>query len=113
MLFLYTVSWRYKRDCLHASIDILFYIMLYIILHDEDFTLDPFIPRSYLRYRKGPDLDQPPQTTICSYAREIYLEILVPYLNNPPEGSIFGRNIIKERHGTVKLENGEVMLKNT
>ena len=30
-LFLYTVSWRYKRDYLYASIDILFYIMFYII----------------------------------------------------------------------------------
>ena len=29
-VFLYTVSWRYKTDCLHASIDILFYIMFYI-----------------------------------------------------------------------------------
>ena len=30
--FLYTVSWRYKRgDYLHASIDILFYVMFYII----------------------------------------------------------------------------------
>ena len=27
LLFLYTVSWRYNRDYLHASIDILFYIM--------------------------------------------------------------------------------------
>ena len=31
LLFLYTVLWRYKRDCVHASIDILFYIMFYII----------------------------------------------------------------------------------
>ena len=31
LLFLYTVSWRYKRDYLHASIDILFYIMFYVI----------------------------------------------------------------------------------
>ena len=31
LLFLYTVSWRYKIDYLHASIDILFYIMFYII----------------------------------------------------------------------------------
>ena len=29
--YLYTVSCRYKRDYLHASIDILFYIMFYII----------------------------------------------------------------------------------
>ena len=31
LLFLYTVSWAYKRDYLHASIDIWFYIMFYII----------------------------------------------------------------------------------
>ena len=31
LLFLYTVSWRYKRDYIHASIDILFYIMFYTI----------------------------------------------------------------------------------
>ena len=30
-LFLYTVSLRYKRDYLCARIDILFYIMLYIL----------------------------------------------------------------------------------
>ena len=31
LLFLYRVSWKYKQDYLHASIDILFYIMFYII----------------------------------------------------------------------------------
>ena len=31
LLFLYTVSWRYKRDYLHARIDILLCIILYII----------------------------------------------------------------------------------
>ena len=31
LLFLYSVSWRYKNDYLHASIDILFEIMLYTI----------------------------------------------------------------------------------
>ena len=34
LLFLYTVSWRYKRK-------------------------DSFIPRSYLHYKKGPDLNLP------------------------------------------------------
>ena len=29
-LFLYTIPWRYKKYYLHASIDILFYIMFYI-----------------------------------------------------------------------------------
>ena len=31
LLFLYVVSWRHKRDYLHASIDILFYIVFYVI----------------------------------------------------------------------------------
>ena len=31
LLFLYAVSWNYKRDYLHANIDILFYIIFYII----------------------------------------------------------------------------------
>ena len=31
LLFLYTVSWKYMRDYLHASINILFHIMFYII----------------------------------------------------------------------------------
>ena len=31
LLFLYTISWRYKRDCLHASSYILFYIMFHTI----------------------------------------------------------------------------------
>ena len=29
--FLYSASWEYKRDYLHASIGILFWIMFYII----------------------------------------------------------------------------------
>ena len=39
--------------------------------------------------------------------------ILVPYLNNPSEETIFGSNKIKEQHGTMKLQNEEVMLRNT
>ena len=31
LLILYTVSWRYKRDYLHAGIDVLFYVMFCII----------------------------------------------------------------------------------
>ena len=30
-LILYTASWRYKRNYLHVSIDILFYIIFYIV----------------------------------------------------------------------------------
>ena len=42
-----------------------------------------------------------------------YLEILVPYLNNPSEEAIFGINKIKEELETFKLLNEEVMLRNT
>ena len=38
------------------------------------------------------------------------LEILVPYLNNSSEETIFGSNKIKEKHETMKLQN-EVHLK--
>ena len=31
LLLLYAVSWSYKRDYVHASTDILFYIIFYII----------------------------------------------------------------------------------
>ena len=42
-----------------------------------------------------------------------YLEILVPYLNNPSyEEAIFGSNKINKGGETMKLENEEVMLKN-
>ena len=37
-------------------------------------------------------------------------EILVPYLNNPSEETIFGSNKIKEQRGTMKLQNEEVIL---
>ena len=43
----------------------------------------------------------------------IYLEILVPYLNNPSEEAIFGSNKSKEKNETMTLQNEEVMLKNT
>ena len=42
-----------------------------------------------------------------------YLEILVPYFNNPSEETIYGSNKIKEKHETMKLQNEEVMLRNT
>ena len=44
-----------------------------------------------------------------------YLETLVPYLNNPSEEAryIIASNKIKEQHETIKLQNEEVMLKNT
>ena len=37
------------------------------------------------------------------------LEILVPYLSNPSEETIFGSNKIKEQHATMKLQNEEVI----
>ena len=40
---------------------------------------------------------------------EIYLEVLVTYLNNPSEKTIFGSNKIKEQHETMKLQNEEVI----
>ena len=45
--------------------------------------------------------------------KQVYLEILVPHLNNPSEEVIFESNKIKEEHKTMKLQNEEVMLKNT
>ena len=36
-----------------------------------------------------------------------------PYLNNHSEEAIFGSNKIKEQHETMKLQNEEVVLKNT
>ena len=42
--------------------------------------------------------------------RARHLEILVPYLNNSSEETIFGSNKIKEKHETMKLQN-EVHLK--
>ena len=41
-----------------------------------------------------------------------YLEVLVPYLNNPSEEAMFGSNKIKDEHETMKLQNEEVKLKN-
>ena len=49
LLFLYTVSWRYKRDYLHVSIDILFYIVFYIINMIKKHFL---MPPSYIQYKK-------------------------------------------------------------
>ena len=42
--------------------------------------------------------------------RARHLEILVPYLNNSSEETIFGSNEIKEQHEAMKLQN-EVYLK--
>ena len=39
--------------------------MFYII---NSMKKQTFIPRSYLQYKKGPDLNLAPQSSICSYA---------------------------------------------
>ena len=39
-----------------------------------------------------------------------HLEILVPYLNNPSQETIFRSDKIKEQHETMKLQNEEIML---
>ena len=39
--------------------------------------------------------------------------VLVPCLNNPFEETIFESNKTEEQRGTMKLQNEEVMLRNT
>ena len=51
------------------------------------------------------------ETTKNQVARD--LEILVPYLNNASEETIFGSNKIKEQYETIKLQNEKVMFRNT
>ena len=41
---------------------------------------------------------------------QTYLEILVPYVNNPFEETVFGSNKIKEQRETMKFQNEEVLL---
>ena len=66
LLFLYIASWRYKRDYLHASIDILFYIMVYTINTIKKQTLLYY----FLTYdtKKVTIWTWFPQSTICGYA---------------------------------------------
>ena len=54
------------REINSMPIYIFCFILCSILLHDED-RLDSFIPRSYLRHEKGPDLNLAPQSTIYSY----------------------------------------------
>ena len=69
LLLLHTASWRYKRDYHHTSIDILFYIMFYIIK-----TLLYHV-RSCNKI--GPDLNLLPQSTVNTYAP---VKTMLPYL---------------------------------
>ena len=64
--FLYAVSWRYKRDYLHASIDILFYVMFYIINRTKNQIL--FYHVRVYDTKKRSRFEPAPQSTICSYA---------------------------------------------
>ena len=73
LLFLYTVSWRYKRDYLHASIGISFYRMFYVTNTMKKQTI---VPCLYMQYKKGP-----PQTTICSYTTDVVF-ILISFVNS-------------------------------
>ena len=57
--FLYIVLWRYKRDSLHASIDI-FYIIFYVINMMKKHQSLLYHVCMYLRYKKGADLNRPP-----------------------------------------------------
>ena len=69
-LILYTVSWAYKGDYLNMSIDILFYIMFYIItMMKKHYTL-LYCLRTY-DPRKVPIWTWPSQFTICNYARDL------------------------------------------
>ena len=71
LLFFYTVSWSYTRDYLHTSIEILFYI------RKIEERLDSFIPSSYLRYKKGPDLNLPP----LPHRSPLFVATPLQYLN--------------------------------
>ena len=56
LLFLYTASWRYKRDHPHDSIYILLYIMFWILLTRWR-NIRLFYNTFVLRYIKDPDLN--------------------------------------------------------
>ena len=71
LLFLYSVSWRYKSDYLHASKDILFYIMFYIInTMKKHYTL---LYHFVLTTQKRSQFEHGPQPTISSYAPTLFV----------------------------------------
>ena len=66
VLFLYKVSWRYKRDYLHASIDILFLSSMLLTLWKN---IRHFYTMSVLTIQKRSRFEPcPPLSTICIYA---------------------------------------------
>ena len=72
LLLLYKVSWMYKRDYFNPSVDISFYIMLYIIntmkINIRQFYT-PFVLNMQKSFRFEPAA--PTQSTICSYTPAI------------------------------------------
>ena len=57
LLFLYTVSWRYKRDYLHASIDILFVSSMLLTLWKNIrhfYTMSVLTIQKRSRFEPGP-----------------------------------------------------------
>ena len=68
LLLLYKVSWMCKRDYFNPSVDISFYIMLYIIntmkINIRQFYT-PFVLKMQKSFRFEPA--RPTQSTICSY----------------------------------------------
>ena len=69
LLFLYTVSQRYKRDYLHASTDILFYIKFYNInmMKKHQIIIPCYNTKRPLTKHKGPDLSLPPPSSPVHY----------------------------------------------
>ena len=68
LLFLYTVSWRYKRDYVHVSRDILFKLCTILLIWWRNIRLfyTSFLPT--IQKRSWFEPAPPPQSTICSYA---------------------------------------------
>ena len=67
-LFLCTVSWRDKRDYLYANVDILFYIMFYIINTMKRHSTLFYHVCTYDTKKVLISTCPPPQSIICSYA---------------------------------------------
>ena len=82
LLFFYTVSWRYKRDYLHSSMDISFYIMFYII-NTMKLNIRQFYNKFLLTIQKRSRFELALlQSTICSYALMICLLTLMSLVSD-------------------------------
>ena len=88
------------------------WILLLEIVKKESKTLNTFqklleqISQSpqYNQNRQGQSSRENAQRKLPRTS-QTYAEILVPYLNNSSEETIFGSNKIKEQHKTMKLQN--------